>query len=677
MTARARAALGRLALAFAVLLGLGNAAWSARDQGWTYDEPLHLGWAERFLDTGEAERASQERFNSKTTIMLPNVLLQRAAAALGAADEDTLKLAARLPNVLWLAVLLAVVFALTRRAFGRPAALLAATACALDPNLVAHASVATSDVPYALATVAALAAGLALARRPSAAKGAALGLALGFAFVAKVTAVLLLPGLAVLPFVVPRAVADASDARPRPLGSRLAVSLAVAAAVALVVVDAAYLFRGLGAPLGTIGLTSTPLSAAARALPGLRLPVPAAVLTALDASLVAERGEWNTLILGRRYPQGVWFYFAFLWLVKTPVLVLAATAVGLVRTARDAALVRDPWVRLLAWNLVFLLAYFSLVFRAHIGYRYVLMAVPLAYMLAAPGLATLRPAVLLPLAAAAFVVGAAENLLYLGNPLSFTNAAVQPKAMVYRLIADSNVDWGQNRTRIERWLRERRLTYTHLDPVHLLPGHDTIDLNQLAGIWDFERYRWVREHLRPVGHLGHTYLLYEVDDATWRRFLEEDRRRAATALDGELCPDGLDYVRAPTGSKLPFALRDSPPAGQVWAVCVDAPEGLDLDLRVLAGALGAGRFTAPGVCDADLLVAGQEVWWQLDPGRHALCLLPPANRRTWLPYRLEARWLVVGRHAALNARALLPGPTPPPPGATSPRSSSPPRPPGG
>lgn len=42
----------------------------------------------------------------------------------------------------------------------------------------------------------------------------------------------------------------------------------------------------------------------------------------------------------------------------------------------------------------------------------------------------------------AAAVSLLEGLAYAGNPLAFTNAAVQPKRTVFRWIADSNVDWG-------------------------------------------------------------------------------------------------------------------------------------------------------------------------------------------------------------------------------------------
>jgi len=638
-------------------------------EDWTYDESFHLQWSERFLDTGVTERASQERFNSKTPIILPNVLARKAAQAAGVSDARALRFAARVPGALWLALLLGTVYVATRRWISPGAAALATGAAALDPNLVAHASLATSDVAFAFATLATLVTALSLWLRPSLGASVRFGAALGLAFVAKVSAVLLLPGLAVLPLVARR---DTEGRR------RVWTWAAAALLVAWTVVCSAYLFHEMDRPLSELGLRSGPLGRVARALPGLNLPVPEAFLTAFDASLVSERRDWNIVILGRRHATGVWYYFAFLWLVKTPLLLLTAEAAGLVRAARVSAVRRNPLVRLLAWNVALTLAYFSLVFHAQIGYRYVLMAVPMAYIVAAAGLATLpwrRHWTLL--AALVVLVSLAEDVVYVGDPLAFTNLAVQPKRLAYRLLADSNIDWGQNREDVSDLLAERDWTRAAVNPVHIKPGRNVIDLNLVAGVGDFEQYRWVRENLSPRGHLAHTWLWYDVDDETFNRFLYEARRRFPAPLDAETCPPSLDYTLVQNGGETALSLLKNPEDGDVWVTCVIARRETDVGLRVGQGAVGVGTFTAPGQCPATTVVEGEEAWWRLEPGTHAFCLVMTPNRRAWLPYRLEAVWAVAGWGARFNVRPPRPEPTPPPPEATSPRSSSPPRPPAG
>ena len=109
---------------------VGHASWSAGQEGWTYDEEaFHLGWAERFLDTGISERTSQERFNSKTPIMLPGVLARKAARSTGVTDAEALRFA-RPPSVVWLGLLLTGV----RRGRVGPTAGAGRGRAALDPT---------------------------------------------------------------------------------------------------------------------------------------------------------------------------------------------------------------------------------------------------------------------------------------------------------------------------------------------------------------------------------------------------------------------------------------------------------------------------------------------------------------------------------------------------------------
>src|SRR5215510_838491 len=137
MSSRALRALTVAAAAFA----LGSALLAARRQGWTYDEPDHLEWSRRLLDEGQTERRSALHFNSKTPIVVANVLCRKAAKRyLGVRDEADLRFAARLATVGWLALLLAAVFVAGRRAFGEAAGCAATLLAALDPSLVAHGS---------------------------------------------------------------------------------------------------------------------------------------------------------------------------------------------------------------------------------------------------------------------------------------------------------------------------------------------------------------------------------------------------------------------------------------------------------------------------------------------------------------------------------------------------------
>jgi hypothetical protein len=621
-------------LACAVALyALGCAGWAAWDQDVTYDEPFHLGWTERLLASRQDERASQYRYNSKTPIMVPNVLARQAARGTGVSDPRWLLFAARVPTLLWLPALFAGAFALGRRLGGPQAGWLAVLACGLDPNLAAHASLATVDAASAATTLLVLLAGLRCAEQPGASRGAALGAAVGLALTAKFSALLLLPGLLGLALVRPLAPATARS-------RTLAVLGAVASACLLIC--ASYLFVRVGHRLDSQVWRSAPLRSVAAAAPALRSPLPLAFLTGIDASLADERLDWNVYLLGQRYRGGVPWYFAVVAALKTPLALLLPTLLGvwLVPRTREALFV--------AFNLALQLGYFSLLFRGQIGYRYVLMAIAPVYVLAAAGLA--RRAWPRPAGWALLAGALLEGLPYLGNPLAFTNAAVQPKATVYRLMADSNLDWGQDRDRIQRYLAQARASNTQLDPLHILPGHVTLSVNVLAGIWDFEQHRFAREQLTPDGHYGFTHVFFQITPEQFDRFLGEARR--LLPADQPLCPDDLPWEPLGAGRRRYFDIPDPPDPESRYLLCVETRRGVDLALKAVKGAVHYGPLRE-GTCTTQTVVDGQSSWWRLEPGRHGLCADEIQNRRSWLPSAFQGV-LVARRHGARVAVRKLP-----------------------
>jgi 4-amino-4-deoxy-L-arabinose transferase-like glycosyltransferase len=629
-------------------MSAGYAAWR---QDWTYDERIHVAWSERFLDTGEVERQSQPRFDSKTTIQVPNVLAGRVAHRLGVRDQDALRFAVRIPALAWLLLLLVAVHGTVHVTLGGMAAHLATLALALDPNLIAHGSLATSDVPFVLAAWLTLAAALAVAARPGLATGVVLGLALGLAFATKFTAVLLVPAVALIPV--------AWSGRPswRALG-RLGVSLGAAAVAAYLVIAAAYSFRGIGEPLAAIPFRSGVMTRLAASFPGLRSPLPTGFVTGLDFAL---RFESPSRAQGQRprttsnrirvFPHGGWFYFGWLWLLKTPVAVVVSIAVGWWTAARAGLLLHRPEVRYLAVNVGVWLFYLSFILTLRIGYRLSMLCIPPAVAIASAGLA------LLPGRAAgrvglAFVVAALVELAgYAGNPLSFTNAAVWPKRLVYRVISDSNVDWGQNRHRIKGWLARSGVADSHLDPLHVLPGHNTFSLNVLAGVFDFERHRWLRENASPEGHYGHTYLWFRIDDALYTRFLVEQRRLLPHPQAETRC-DGARMTHQPPGTRLDFELDGPLAPHETWNVCVSTARGAQFGLRAVEGHAAFGPLRVSGAPTLENVEEGQVAWYLLEPGTHAFVLNRIPNRRSWLPNVFAGRWLVRERAVSL---AVAPG----------------------
>ena len=177
----------------------------------------------------------------------------------------------------------------------------------------------------------------------------------------------------------------------------------------------------------------------------------------------------------------------------------------------------------------------------------------------------------------------AENLAYFGNPLAFTNAAVQPKRLAYRLIADSNIDWGQSREGIARTLARRGAGAHQPRPAPRRARPQHVDLNAVAGVFDFERHRWVRENLEPGGHFGHTYLCTRSTPGPTTASSTRARRLRPEPWTDAACPAATVLEHHGPGERLPFTLDTPPRAGDGFVVCVETRRGMDFGLRVGKG----------------------------------------------------------------------------------------------
>jgi hypothetical protein len=620
-----------------VAFSLAAAAVSAWREGDTYDEGDHLAWARRLVETGETERLSVLHYNSKTPGTVPHALARQTAKKwLGVREPDRLRFAARLPSVLFLGLVLGTVFGLGRRFLGETAACLATTITALDPNLIANSSVITVDAAYALATLLTLGAVLWMVERPSVPRWTAVGAALGLAFAVKFSAFLLLPGVVVFPWLLPAL-------RSRLRTWRTAAGGAAALVAMLVVIAAAYRFHDVGAELNDVGWRSATFLRLFAVAPHLRLPVPADFATGFDLLAVAVDKDYPVVLLSRHYPRGVWFYFAVVWLLKTPVTLIAGTVYGVARTAATRTLWREPALAFLALNLAVFLVYFSCFFAAQVGFRFVLMCVPLLALVAGAGLAgvaqTRRGRVLIVVGALA---AAAENVPYLGNHLAFTNVLVQPKREAFRLLTNANIDWGQNDGRIGDWLRAAGLGSAALDPVHALPGENVFDLNRLAGVGKFRQHLWLREHASPRAHFGHTYLWFTVTPALWERLLDEDRHLRPSSLDAQLCDGAAAAGPVVDGGTL-VVPELSRTEGLVLCLTVAGPGHTDLALLGDEGTVAIGPGSE-ALRDQPLLRPGQQSWVRVDPGTGALAAFWATGFR--------GHWLVRGGTVSLSTRRI-------------------------
>jgi hypothetical protein len=399
---------------------------------------------------------------------------------------DRIFLFGRLPVVVLSVTLGLLVWHWARRLYGEEAGLVALAGCAFCPSLIAHAHLATTDIAFALAATGALYLAQRWLERPRLPPLLAAGAALGLAQLTKFSAVLLYPVLLLLAVAALvrgerfplRDRPDVAGDQHRPSrATGLAWSLASLAAlglVSLVVLDAGYLFQGVGSAVGSFHFRSRLMQALAAALPsGLRLPLPGPYLHGFDSiQLINEQGEFPTWFCGRWLPQGTWLYYPVTLLLKTPLPLLAAWLAApfarLPRPAEEAGSHRHE--EFLWLPAVTLLAVFSLGSKVSYGIRYLLPIVPLACIYSGrlvPWVRT-RGRAVRAAALALLLIYPASALLATPDTIAYFNPLAAGGGDRYLL--DSNLDWGQGLKRLRTFLDREHLPgiplayFGHVDP---------------------------------------------------------------------------------------------------------------------------------------------------------------------------------------------------------------------
>lgn len=328
-------------------------------------------------------------------------------------------------------------------------AMLSVVFVSLDPNLIAHSGLVTTDMPAVAGYLIAGYHGLRWLVTHTMRRAVIAGIAFGVAIGLKFSCIFVLPGLALLIILRPLPALWSKTktpfwevfARRRPPFKQLGV-VAVVTGLSL---WATYLFnvdplisqRIMGD--NKIWLT---MPAALKSLP---IPMPSFVLGMWHLWLKGGHGE-PSFLLGQINLDGKWYYFPAAFALKSTVGFLIAL-VAAIFAAIFAP--RGPWKTVLI--LLPPSVYLILSLESHLNYgiRHILPIIPFLYLFTCFQLARgKRVLLLLPLV----VAGAVESALVHPHYLSFFNVAAGGPSQGARHLLDSNIDWGQDAGEMYRWL---------------------------------------------------------------------------------------------------------------------------------------------------------------------------------------------------------------------------------
>jgi 4-amino-4-deoxy-L-arabinose transferase-like glycosyltransferase len=383
------------------------------------------------------------------------------------------------------------------------------------PPVLAHAGLATTDMALTAFLGAAFVSALAWVEQPSPLRGAIFGASTALAVLSKFSVLAFLPASLAVALVWFLCAERPTLAWLAAAVKRRLPSFGLAILVGMLLIWAGYRFS-FGAPDFT----------------SLRLPAPE-VFSGIRAVMRHNSTGHPTYLLGQRNSTGFWYFYPVVLAVKTPLAFLVLLGYGVVLALRKPSPYRRAWIPVAFAAGILLVGLES---HINIGVRHILpiyMGFSLLAAIAALRLLELSRARRWMRIGLALLVAwfAGSSLLAHPDYLPYFNelAGNEPE----KIVADSDLDWGQDMKRLSKRLHEvgaPELTFNQfliadlerehgfppireMDLANPSPGWNAVSLTYLKvarlGLWNtYPQLRLWPEYIQPTERVGKGVLLW-------------------------------------------------------------------------------------------------------------------------------------------------------------------------
>jgi hypothetical protein len=472
----------------------------------TVDEPDHLQYGAYILKWKSDRYVEGRDFTTTMPITainaLPRAVEQLLHPGLQKNDwgESDVK-SGRYLTILVSIVLLTYIFLFAKAIAGYAAGCWAMFLAALDPNLLAHGRLVTTDIYSALSFLMTIYHLYQWLVKKNEKHFYAWCFAIAFAQVCKVNNILLYP----LCFA---AMLAWRNKRPtRDDWKRVAVFVVMQ----VLVINIAFLFFRTGLPLAAYQFRSSFFQQLQQGfLGGIPLPFPKSYIDTFD--LVQYEREtfdgvaMNYLLGDLRYQEGFIGYYFVCWALKTPLftqlLTLAAISYFISRR-----FFRKQFLFFFLIPVAVIMMFLSSS-SVQSGYRYLLPVLALCFVFVGavvPALSERYATFVRPV-----MIGIPLLVVIFSFPnfIAYTNEFITDKKNAWRYLADSNLDWGQRHKQIQFYLDANPDVI--FEPEKPTMGKVLVRINKLAGTRDANAYKWLREGYEPVAVVEGCYVLFDV-----------------------------------------------------------------------------------------------------------------------------------------------------------------------
>jgi hypothetical protein len=507
---------------------------SIRGKYTTTDEPNHYRYGMHILN-GDSSRY-EDGDMSKMPFSAWNALPAKIASFLPDGKiKDYLEkeIIARSMTILFSLVVAAMIFHWARELYGFTAALASLTLYVLDPNIIAHSQLVTTDIYSAGVLLFSTYFLWRFAKSRRWQDGLWFALMLGLAQIAKYTSISLYPVLAIamlvsdLPVLFDTFKAKGKSVIPAELMRYIKYGL-ITAGVGILMINIGFLFNRTFTMLKDYKFRTESFKSLQTKI-NFPVPTPYPYLDGFEWIIFDERTNYeygNLYLLGEVHDvEGFNGYYIVASTVKTPIatqiIFWAAVIAYLIKKPRLRSFLQNEWFFL--WLALFYTVYFNFFYNAQTGIRYYLVIYPLLYIFAG-SLFTEWARFTSTQKALAGILGvylAASTLSYYPNYLAYFNEIVWDRKMAYKYLADSNIDWRQDYNTLKEY-RATHVIEKAPDIPYLLDETTTffISVNDLTGVTTSppSTYAWLRENFEPTGMIAPSYLLFEIKPEQMQNF---------------------------------------------------------------------------------------------------------------------------------------------------------------
>ncbi|MGC4036025.1 MAG: glycosyltransferase family 39 protein [Chitinophagaceae bacterium] len=284
--------------------------------------------------------------------------------------------------------------------------------------------------------------------------------------------------------------------------------------ILLFIINLGFLFKGTGASLSYYQFHSNlfiRFGGLFQPFYHIPLPFPTPYIEGLDmVKHMDEMGLGRSETAGYSYlfgnysADGFWYYYFVVIFFKTPLSILFCSFIFSLFWLRKKQ-TRFSGEFILLFVIGYLLLYFNFFYNNQVGVRYVLMLFPLWIVLLGRTAEWVFSHKMVAVSIGLYTL--ATFYYYFPNVLAYSNEFLIPKRYVYKVMSNTNENYGQSEFFISSYLSAH--PEVKRAPLNYQTGKFVISVSEYLDLYKTGDFTWLRKY-EPIGQVSHSYLLFEI-----------------------------------------------------------------------------------------------------------------------------------------------------------------------